>query len=110
MVDVPMRFETEPLLLSVENVYSAAECARFIDLIEESAPTLATNNPLYRDQDRVVRDDPEIAGDLFGRLRSALPARIGDPPAERPQRTPSNVPISSGAAVRTAHGSLVSIG
>lgn len=71
-----MRFETEPLLWSVEDVYTEAECRGFIDLIERSAPALATNNPLYRDQDRVIKDDPGIAGELFRRLRPHLPERI----------------------------------
>ena len=72
-----MRFETEPLPWSVENVYTPTECADFIDLIERSWPTLATNNPLYRDQDRVIRDDPGLAADLFRRLRPHLPERMG---------------------------------
>jgi hypothetical protein len=46
-------------------------------LIERSSPTLATNNPLYRDQDRVIRDDPQLAADLFRRLRPHLPERMG---------------------------------
>lgn len=76
-VDIPMRFETEQLLWTVEHVYSQAECADFIALIEESSPALATNNPLYRDQDRVIRDDPSLATELFDRLRPHLPERIG---------------------------------
>jgi hypothetical protein len=77
-IDVPMRFESERLLWSVEGVYSPAECDDFVALIERSAPSLATNNPLYRDQDRVIRDDPEIAGELFRRLRPHLPERMGE--------------------------------
>ncbi len=72
-----MRFEAEPLLWSVDDVYTEAECRDFIDLIERSSPALATNNPLYRDQDRVIRDDPEISEELFRRLRPHLPERIG---------------------------------
>jgi hypothetical protein len=45
-IDIPMRFESERLLWWVDDVYTAAECAAFIDLIERSAPTLATSNPL----------------------------------------------------------------
>lgn len=73
-----MRFESERLLWFVDDIYSAAECAEFIVLIERSSPTLATNNPLYRDQDRVIRDDAEIANELFRRLRPHLPERMGD--------------------------------
>jgi hypothetical protein len=77
-IDVPMRFESEPLLWTVEHVYSPSECDDFIALIERSAPSLATNNPLYRDQDRVIRDDTEIAAELFRRLRPHLPERMGE--------------------------------
>jgi Rps23 Pro-64 3,4-dihydroxylase Tpa1-like proline 4-hydroxylase len=76
-VDIPMRFDTAPLLWTVQDVYSPAECQSFIDLIEGSSPTLATNNPLYRDQDRVIRDDPACAADLFSRLLPHLPKQIG---------------------------------
>ena len=76
-VDIPMRFDTTPCLWTVEDVYTAAECRLFIELIEASSPTLATNNPLYRDQDRVIRDDPACAEDLFRRLSPHLPQRIG---------------------------------
>lgn len=75
-IKIPMRFETEPLLWSVDNVYTEAECRDFIDLIEQSSPTLATNNPLYRDQDRVIKDDSVISAELFCRLRPHLPEQI----------------------------------
>ena len=76
-IDIPVRFETERLLWSVENVYTPSECAAFIDLIERSSPALATNNPLYRNQDRVIRDDPTVATELFRRLRPHLPETMG---------------------------------
>jgi prolyl 4-hydroxylase len=76
-LDIPMRFDGEPLLWTVEDVYSKAECEAFIRRIEEASPTLATNNPLYRDQDRVIVDDAVVAEDLFRRLRPHLPERIG---------------------------------
>ena len=76
-IEIPMRFETEPLLWTVDDVYTEAECRGFIDFIERSSPTLATNNPLYRDQDRVVKDDAGIAEELFRRLRPHLPGRMG---------------------------------
>lgn len=72
-----MRFTHEPLLWTVQNVYTPEECAEIIADIERSTPTLATNNPMYRDQDRVMRDDPEVAADLFRRLRPHLPEAIG---------------------------------
>jgi prolyl 4-hydroxylase len=75
-IKILMRFETEPLLWCVENVYTEAECRDFVDFIERSSPTLATNNPLYRDQDRVIADNSEIAEELFRRLRPHLPEQI----------------------------------
>lgn len=77
-VEVPFRFEDEPLLWWVDDVYSPEECAAFIASIEGSSPELATGNALYRDQDRVVRDDPSAAGELFRRLRPHLPGRMGE--------------------------------
>jgi predicted 2-oxoglutarate/Fe(II)-dependent dioxygenase YbiX len=76
-IDIPLRFPDRPLLLQVPSVYSPEECKRFVALVEAGAPTLATNNPLYRDQDRVIRDDPSIADDLYQRLRPHLPATMG---------------------------------
>ena len=76
-VPLPMRFEDQPLLWTVPEVYSPAQCREFIEFIERADPGLATDNPLYRDQDRVMRDDPEAAAELFRRLRPHLPARIG---------------------------------
>lgn len=75
--DVPMRFENEQMLWTVDEIYTASECADLVRLTERSSPTLATNNPLYRDQDRVIRDDPELAAEIFRRLRPHLPERMG---------------------------------
>jgi prolyl 4-hydroxylase len=75
---VPMRFGDERLLWSVDNVYSHVECSQFVRWIESQAPTLATNNPTYRDQDRVMVDDPTVAADLLERLRSHLPPTMGE--------------------------------
>lgn len=75
-IQIPMRFETEPLLWLVDDVYTEGECRNFIDFIEQSSPTLATNNPLYRDQDRSIEDNPKIAEDLFLRLYPHLPQQI----------------------------------
>ena len=76
-IPLPMRFEQEPLLWTVEDVYTPQECADFIDFIERSAPKLATNNPVYRNQDCVMHDDPKAASDLFRRLKPYLPETIG---------------------------------
>lgn len=78
MTTVPMRFDDQPLLWWVDHLFSAAECAEMIAFIEKSAPTLATNNPLYRDQDRVMIDHPVLAADWFQRLQPHLPANMGE--------------------------------
>ncbi|MEQ8458731.1 MAG: 2OG-Fe(II) oxygenase [Sandaracinaceae bacterium] len=75
---VPMRFEDTPLLWTAAGIYSESECARICEDIAAASPSLATNNPMYRNQDRVMRDDPETTADLFGRLRAHLPERIGE--------------------------------
>lgn len=73
-----MRFVDTPLLWTADGIYSEAECARIRDEIEAASPSLATNNPMYRNQDRVMRDDPAASSELFARLRPHLPERIGD--------------------------------
>ncbi|MGE0786396.1 MAG: 2OG-Fe(II) oxygenase [Sandaracinaceae bacterium] len=74
---VPMRVDDVPLLWRVADVYSPSECAEMVERIEAWSPRLATNNPIYRNQDRVMRDDAAFASDLFARLRAHLPGRIG---------------------------------
>lgn len=78
MADVPMRFTETPLLWRVEGVLSEAECEAWVERIEAADPQLATNNPVYRDQDRVMFDDPAAADALFERLLPHLPERIGE--------------------------------
>lgn len=73
-----MYFADTPLLWTVDDVYSADECQAAVAAIEAAAPNLATNNPMYRNQDRVMRDDPETTAVLFERLRSSLPEVIGE--------------------------------
>lgn len=72
-----MRFDDAPLLWTQEGVYSLAECQAWIERIEAADPGIATNNPLYRDQDRVMFDDPEATAELYRRLEDQLPERIG---------------------------------
>ncbi len=76
-IEVPIRFESEPLLWVVDDIYSVEECRKFIQFIERSSPKLATNNPLYRNQDRVIIDDFNKSQELFKRLRSHLPEKMG---------------------------------
>jgi len=73
-----MRFSDTSLLWSVDDVYSEEECSEFVESIERWGCAIATDNPMYRNQDRVMRDDPETAGDLFNRLEPHVPRRIGD--------------------------------
>ncbi len=77
-IPLPFRFDGHPLLWTVHNVYTPTECSEIIQKIEAAAPTLATNNPLHRNQDRVMMDDREAADDLFLRLRPHLPDSIGE--------------------------------
>jgi prolyl 4-hydroxylase len=74
---LPMRFDDAPLLWTVPDVYSPEECRQTVRDIERWGPTIATNNAIYRDQDRVMRDDPERAAALLRRLGPHLPERIG---------------------------------
>jgi len=78
-IDVPMRFEAEEKVWIVNDVYTAPERSDFVALIEPSSPSLATNNPLYRDQDRVIRDEPKGATDLFRRLQARAYSRAWAP-------------------------------
>jgi prolyl 4-hydroxylase len=78
MIDLPMRFEHSPLLWTVDGIYSEAECRSMIAEIDAASPTIATNNPMYRNQDRVMRDEPEKAADLFARVQPHLPTEIKD--------------------------------
>jgi prolyl 4-hydroxylase len=77
-VEVPFRFESERMLWWVDDVYTPEECRQLVQRIEAATPELATNNPLYRDQDRVIVDDASLASELFRRLRPSLPATMGD--------------------------------
>ena len=76
-IELPMRFEGERSLWTVADVYTPAECREFVANIERWGPAIATNNPAFRDQDRVVRDDGPLAAELFRRLRPQLPERMG---------------------------------
>lgn len=75
-----------PLLWTVDDVLSPAECAAEIARIEAHQPSLATVNtgrapegelrPELRNNDRVIFDDPELARTLFDRVRPHLPAAM----------------------------------
>lgn len=73
-----------PLLLSIEDVLSAAECAALIARIEEAGPTdapVTTSRgmvmmPELRNNTRVMFDDGALAKLLFDRVSAALPPRL----------------------------------
>lgn len=75
-LNVSFRFDSIDLLWTVENIYSQNECNDFISMIEKAKPEFATNNQMFRDQDRAMVDDPKISDNLFERLRLHLPGNI----------------------------------
>ena len=76
-IEIPYRFESEKLWWVIPNVLTSLECDNMIKRIQESNPELATNNSLFRDQDRVICDDPDWASELFSRLRPHLTVKMG---------------------------------
>ena len=75
---VEFRYENDPLIIEVDHVFSEEECSQYIEFIEQSSPRLATNNAIYRDQDRVIKDDPSLASKLFYKIKQSLPLRLGE--------------------------------
>jgi len=73
-----------PLVFTVADVYSAAECAAAIARTEQlgfaAAPiTTAAGfvmRPDIRNNERVMFDDVELAAELFARIGDALPGRL----------------------------------
>ncbi len=73
-----------PMLFTVENILSQAECDQLIESFEARGPELATVNSFRGDQvqrelrnnSRVIEDDPELAARLFERAAPHLPQRI----------------------------------
>jgi hypothetical protein len=59
--EVPFLFDTEKLLWSVDNIYSPEECASFIKKMDRSRLKSATNNHLFRNQDRIIEDNSIVA-------------------------------------------------
>jgi predicted 2-oxoglutarate/Fe(II)-dependent dioxygenase YbiX len=64
----------------LRGLLSPAECAAIVAeaTIAGFGRTGADYPPSYRDNDRLVRDDPALAAALFARIRPWLPARIVD--------------------------------
>ena len=75
---------SHPMLWTVPELLSPAECIAQIARIEAAAPapapitTLrgAQMRPDIRNNDRVSFDDPELAADLFTRVRAHVPAEL----------------------------------
>lgn len=73
-----------PLVWTIDDVLSAAECAEEIARIEALGPEVATINAVggprldtgTRNNDRVIFDDVALAERLFARVRSRLPDRL----------------------------------
>lgn len=68
----------------LRQVFSREECARIIQEAERTGfqATGRDYPPSYRDNDRLVRDDAELAGALFARIRRFLPERLVDAAGE----------------------------
>lgn len=75
---------TAPLVETVEDVLSPAECAALIERIDRLGPTVAPittpRGPVMRtdirNNERVVFDDVELARELFARVEGAIPPRL----------------------------------
>jgi hypothetical protein len=75
--EIPFLFHEGPTIWTVDDVLTAGECAAMVAGIEGAPGLVLADNPLYRDQDRVIVDDPAFTIDLFTRLRPSLPAHFG---------------------------------
>src|SRR5262245_31886406 len=72
------------LVWTVDGVLSTDECRALIDRTEavayRAAPVTTSRGPVHmpdvRNNDRVMLDDPALAGLLFERLRSRVPASL----------------------------------
>ena len=73
-----------PLVVTIDDVLSGAECAALIARIEAAGPTQApittaggfAMRPDLRNNTRVMFDDPALAKTLFERVRAHVPARL----------------------------------
>jgi hypothetical protein len=76
----------KPYVITVKGVLSADECQKLIGRIDSSNPEIATINTLVgtrvrtdvRNNERVIFDDPELAGTLLTRVRPKAPKSIFD--------------------------------
>nr|WP_315204865.1 2OG-Fe(II) oxygenase [uncultured Albidiferax sp.] len=75
--NVPMRFPDCSLLTCIERIVPAMLCRTVIGEIETGHPLSSSPSSGFRDQDRVIRDDPQLAASLFELLKPHLPTSIG---------------------------------
>ena len=73
-----------PLLWTVDDILSPAECTRYMADVDRMKPTVApvttSRGPVMmtdiRNNERVMVDDPETAAELFRRIRPHVPEEI----------------------------------
>lgn len=73
-----------PIVWTMDDVLAGSECADLIRRIDSLGPTAAPittafgfeMRPDIRNNQRVIFDDPALAGDLFRRVRATLPSRM----------------------------------
>src|SRR5260221_8580183 len=77
---IALPFSDARTCLAVFGALDAATCRELAlgATSEGFRPTGADYPPSYRDNDRLVRDDPDLARRLFDRLKAALPQTIVD--------------------------------
>lgn len=77
--------QSQPLVFTIADLLSPAECEQAVARIAALGPTAApittargfVHAPKIRNNTRVIFDDPGLAAALFDRVRPALPAPLG---------------------------------
>lgn len=68
-------------IYTASNVFSAEECLRCIERGEslgfEPAPSFVIGGAV-RDNDRAMLDDPDLAAEIWARIKTLLPAELSD--------------------------------
>jgi len=77
ITDIPMRFDSIPLLWKIESIVPDVLCDSLVSEIESSNPSPVATSSAFRDQDRIIRDDPTLAVKLFSLIEPHLPRTIG---------------------------------
>ncbi len=76
--------DEQPYIFTIEMVLSPDECTSLIDFIDDNEPAVAPVNtldgerqrPEVRNNERVMKEDPALAQEIFGRVKARLPARV----------------------------------